>query len=171
MSASADLRARTHDRHEEVDAAFAGFALDTADGYRRFLIAHARALPAAEAALAAVPGLPHGPWRAPMLAHDLADLGEAMPAVLPFATASGAAGWGALYVVEGSRLGGVMVARDVAPTLPHRYLDAGFASGEWRALRAAIDAEAGRHDARWLDDAVAGAAACFTLYRRAADAA
>ena len=168
MSAVATLRARTAARHEEVDAGFGAFPLDEPDQYRGFLLAHARALPSAEAWLAAAPGLPAGRPRTPLLTRDLADLGTPMPPLLPLPIAAGAAIWGVLYVVEGSRLGGAMLARQVGPGLPSRYLDAAFEPGEWRALRAAIDAEAACHDEAWLAEATSGAEACFALYRRAA---
>lgn len=168
MSAAATLRARTAAWHDEVDAAFGGLALDQLDSYRDFLRAHARALPAAEAALASAAHLPSWRARTPLLAQDLAELGTAMPPPLPFAAPSAAFAWGVLYVMEGSRLGGTMLARQIGAGLPRRYLDAAFAPGEWRGLRAALDAEAERHGDRWLDAAVTGAEACFALYRQAA---
>ena len=171
MSASATLRARTTPCHEDVDAAFGGFRLDEAESYRAFLIAHARALAAAEAALVAFAGLPAWRPRMPLLAQDLADLCVPPPTPLPFELEAGAPVWGALYVVEGSRLGGAMLARQVGRGLPRRYLDAAFGSGEWRTLRLAIDEEAGRHGPEWLEQAIGGAEACFALYRRAADLA
>ena len=171
MSAVAALRARTADRHDEVDAAFAAFRLDEVEDYRDFLLAHARALPAAEAVLAATPHLPHWRLRTPLLTRDLAELGLAMPTPLAFPPTSEPAAWGVLYVVEGSRLGGAMLARQVPPDLPARYLHAAFEPGEWRTLRAAIDAEAQRKDDAWQAQALAGAEACFALYRRAAEVA
>ena len=171
MSAVAALRSRTAARHDEVDAAFAAFRLDRAREYRDFLLAHARALPAAEAVMAATPHLPGWRPRTSLLTRDLAELGVAMPPPLAFAPKSAAAAWGVLYVVEGSRLGGAMLARQVPPDLPARYLQAAFEPGEWRTLRAAIDAEAQREDDAWLAQALAGAEACFALYRRAAKVA
>lgn len=166
-SASATLRATTGADHERVDAAFAGFDLADREGYRGFLLAHARALPAAEAVLAAVPGLPAFRPRTPLIAADLAAFGETMPAPLPFAVPGGDAGaWGALYVVEGSRLGGTLLARSVAEGWPGGYLGAKHLSGEWRVLLAALD-EAAVDDA-WTQRAVEGARATFELYRRAA---
>lgn len=168
MTAAAQLRTRTAPLHDAVDAVFGGFRLDDADSYRACLVAHARALPAVEAALARHPTLPHWHPRTALLAQDLAALGTAMPRPLPFAPDDAAAAWGALYVVEGSRLGGAMLARQVGAGLPRAYLAAAHGAGEWRALRAAIDAEGARRGGAWLDAAVAGAAATFDLYRRAA---
>ncbi|MCI9882950.1 biliverdin-producing heme oxygenase, partial [Methylobacterium goesingense] len=119
----AALRSATGGDHDRVDAAYGDFDLAAPDSYRAFLHAHARARPAAEDALAAVPGLPHFRPRTPLLAADLGALDEAMPPPLPFALPAGdAAAWGALYVVEGSRLGGIMLARTVPDGLPTAYL-------------------------------------------------
>lgn len=111
------------------------------------------------------------PPRTPLLEQDLADLGEVMPAALPLATRDDAAAWGTLYVVEGSRLGGVMLARSVAPNLPSRYLAAAHPSGGWRAIRQAIDTAGGDASAAWHASMLAGAAATFDLYAEAARSA
>ena len=168
MSAAAKLRTSTQPLHDAVDAAFGAYRLDDEASYRRFLAAHARALPAVEAALAGQSTLP--PWqaRAPLLAADLADLGEPMPPPLDFTLTDAASAWGALYVAEGSRLGGVMLARQVAGHLPSRYLAAAHRPGEWRALRTAIDEAGAAGGDGWPERAAAGAAACFALYARAA---
>lgn len=162
------LRSESGPAHDRVDAAYGAFRLDQRDDYAAFLAAHARALPAAEAALHAHPDLP--PWRerARLLAADLADLGRAMPAPLPFTLADDAAAWGALYVTEGSRLGGTVLARAVAEGWPQRYLGARHLPGEWRTLLAAIETRAGLESAAWRDAALRGAMACFALYERAA---
>ncbi len=171
MTAVSRLRAATASSHDAVDAAFGGHDLKTADDYARFLIAHALALPAAERRFAATAGLP--PWRerTTALTEDLADLGQAIPAALAFALPDrpGAA-WGALYVTEGSRLGGIMLARSVGAGLPARYLGAKHQGGEWRALLTAIDAEGHAQGDAWIDGAIEGAEACFALYRHAAQA-
>ncbi|WP_322963095.1 hypothetical protein [Sphingomonas fuzhouensis] len=150
-----------------MDAAYGAYRLDDRESYTAFLMAHARALPVVEDWLAA-----HEvgfPWRSrrEALAADLAALGRDMPAPLPFdLTDDDAARWGALYVTEGSRLGGVMLARQVGEGLPRAYLESGFGPGEWRDFRHALDAAAG--DDAWVDRAVAAADAVFALYGRAA---
>lgn len=164
MSAAATLRARTATLHAEVDAAFGGFRLDQADSYRLLLLAHARALPAIEAALAVFTDLPLGPNRTALLTHDLAALGAAPPPPLPFELADKSRAWGALYVVEGSRLGGALLARSVGHELPRAYLDAGFGPGGWARLREQIDIAA-RQCA--IGAMVNGARAAFALYRAA----
>ncbi|MDZ7283339.1 biliverdin-producing heme oxygenase [Sphingomonas sanguinis] len=150
-----------------MDAAYGAYRLDDRESYTAFLIAHARALPAVEAWLSARSiAFPWRPRRA-SLAADLAALGRDMPE--PFAVDfadSEAARWGALYVTEGSRLGGVMLARQVGEGLPRAYLESGFGAGEWRDFRQALDAAAG--DAAWIDRAVVAADHVFALYRRVA---
>ncbi|MFE8584842.1 hypothetical protein ACFX59_12120 [Sphingomonas sp. NCPPB 2930] len=109
------------------------------------------------------------PWRSrgEALAADLAALGHEMPQPLPFDLSEDeATGWGALYVTEGSRLGGVMLARQVGEDFPRAYLESGFGPGEWRAFRHALDDAA--VDLAWIDRAVAAAEQVFGLYRRAA---
>jgi heme oxygenase len=150
-----------------VDAAYGAYRLDDRESYTAFLIAHARALPAVEARLAGRNVA--FPWRSrrDALVADLAALGRGMPEPLPFDLADDeAACWGALYVTEGSRLGGVMLARQVGEGLPRAYLESGFGAGEWRDFRHTLDGAAS--DGAWVDRAVAAAEQVFGLYRRAA---
>ena len=168
MSAVARLRAATRASHDLVDAAFGDFDLSDRDGYRRFLVAHARALPPAELAIQRLAFARTLPSRAPSLERDLADLGATMPAPLPFAGLDEPGLWGALYVVEGSRLGGVMLARSVRADVPARYLAAAHEPGQWRAIRQAIDTAAANGSTAWHQAMLAGAAATFDLYAAAA---
>ncbi|MBB4155207.1 heme oxygenase [Sphingomonas jinjuensis] len=164
MSLVQRLRADTAADHDRVDARYAGFELSDRRDYARFLIAHARALPAVEGALATRAGLPPFRERTSLLAADLADLGEPMPEPFDIGLATDAEAWGALYVIEGSRLGGAMLARRVPAALPSRYLAAKHLAGEWRALIQAIDMAP-------IDpvEAVDAARRVFDLYRRGAD--
>lgn len=167
MSARVALRAATAAQHEGVDALFSRFDLSDPRSYGAFLTAHARALPAVEQALAAIPDLPAFAPRPPALEHDLTALGLSVPRPLPFtAPNSRAQAIGMLYVIEGSRLGGAMLARRVPDGLPHAYLSATHAPGAWRAFGEMLDRENEGSD--WLDEAVAGAVATFDLYARAA---
>ena len=166
VSTVAQLRAATAGDHDAVDAGFGRYDLTDAGDYRAFLIAHARALPAVEAWLKRIPGLPAFRVRADLVAADLAALGEPMPQAMTFNAVPGvAAGWGAMYVVEGSRLGGIMLSRSVPAGMPSSYLGAKHLPGEWRELLAAIDAQPA--DEAWVSDAIAGAKAAFDLYGRA----
>ena len=163
------LRDATADAHARVDAAFAGFDLSHAGGYRRALKAHARIAPALESSLET--GCLWSGWspRGALLGQDLADLGEAPPPHLILPTArSNAAAWARQYVLEGSRLGGKVLASRVPPGLPRRYLAAPQGPGAWRTFQTEL--EAARLDAAWLDQAVAEARWVFAQFEAAAEA-
>ncbi|NIJ09099.1 heme oxygenase [Sphingomonas vulcanisoli] len=170
-TAHSALRAATAGRHENVDAHFGRFDLADRDGYIGFLEAHARALPAVEAVLAGLAEVPPLRPRAALLADDLAALGRPMPAALDLPPPADAAeAFGYAYVIEGSRLGGSMLARGVPESLPKAYLNAGHLPGEWRAFGAALDDAAEAGGAEWLERAADGAARVFALYAEAAKA-
>lgn len=166
MSAHLHLRGETRLDHERTDRAFGRFDLADADAYGAFLTAHARVLPPIEAVLNDYALFPFSS-RTGALRDDLAALGKPFPepaAVAPPANA--AAAWGMLYVVEGSRLGGAMLARTVGQGLPHFYLDARHAPGGWRRFCDALDAAA--EGDIWLGQATEAARATFGLYAQAA---
>ena len=156
------LREATMESHQRVDAIYAGFALDSAVDYRAFLTAHAKAVGGLEAA--AQPDVP----RLPLLAQDLSALDLPMPDPLPLeAKAADGFHWGLRYALEGSRLGGAMLSRQVAPGLPKAYLSAAHGKGEWVAFQQALDSAALDGGEGWLDDAVQGAQAAFALFAQA----
>lgn len=159
------LREATMDDHRRVDDLFAGFSLSSSDDYAAFLKAHAMALGALEPAAKVTSP------RFPLLASDLAELKENAPPSLPQpAVASEAFRWGLLYALEGSRLGGAMLARQVRADLPSAYLSAAHGKGEWKALQIDMDKAAAQGGAEWVDDAIAGARAAFTIFGQAAQA-
>jgi len=168
MSAVQQLRAATAANHDAVDAAFAEVDFADPGSYGRFLTAHARALPAVEQALAGVDSLPPLRPRTPLIMDDLRALGLAPPVPLPFSLSGRtSSAFGAAYVLEGSRLGGGMLAKRVGAGMPTAYLSATHLSGEWRQFLATLDrSEAG--DA-WIAEAVAAARATFDLYGLAAE--
>ncbi|HEX8534793.1 MAG TPA: biliverdin-producing heme oxygenase [Allosphingosinicella sp.] len=145
MSARAALRAATSEDHERVDRLFSRFDLGSPDGYRLFLTAQAAAHVPIEAALDAAGAealLPD--WRARRRSHlieaDLAELGCTLPDPVELPVlADTAAIMGALYVLEGSRLGGAVLKRELAPHAPMRFLAAEQAPGAWRKLLAKLD--------------------------------
>jgi heme oxygenase (biliverdin-IX-beta and delta-forming) len=140
------LRAGTAQAHDRVDAAFAAFDLTDRDSYAAFLRAHADVVFPLEATL---PGERVTPdWeerkRGALLKEDLAFLPRPVrpePVEGP-ASASDALGAnadlsaiaGALYVLEGSRLGGRFLVRQVPHGFPRAYLDADQAPEKWRNL-------------------------------------
>ncbi len=167
--ARAALRRATAPDHERVDAVFGGFRLDDPTDYRAFLTAHAMALPAIEDALdAAGFAMLLDDWpqrrRGGAIAADLAALGASLPAPLPVPISldTPAAQWGAAYVVEGSRLGGALLARSVPHGLPRGYLGAPQMPGAWRNFLEKLD----KHICRPQDVAQAtdAARAVFGLF-------
>lgn len=165
------LRRLTAEAHERVDAGFGRFDLGTAGGYAAFLRAQAAAHLPVEAALdAAGAERVVGDWparrRAAALRADLRALGAATPELLPApAFDSPAAILGGVYVLEGSRLGGAMLARSVDPAFPCGFLKPGQ-SPTWRALIVTLD------DSLRTDEdigvAVCAAKAVFSLFGQAA---
>ncbi|MBB6125200.1 biliverdin-producing heme oxygenase [Sphingobium subterraneum] len=166
-SAAHYLRAVTRVDHDAVDAAFLRFSLQTRDGYRAFLTAHARVLPVAERRLD--PAFLTGDWhgRSEALRADLADLGCAMPTEDALLLPTGeAARWGALYVLEGSRLGGAVLEKQVLTGLPTRFLGATHPHGAWRRFLDMLNAA--DTGPAWRAQAAEGAKALFGAYAVAA---
>ena len=170
MSLRADLRTATADDHVRLDTVFATFDLSDPAAYLAFLRAHARALAPIEQALAASGARASWRPRMPQITADLAALGEAapLPLPLPLGPVSPARLWGMRYVVEGSRLGGVLLARQVGAGLPSSYLGAQHGKGEWRAFLDTLEAAGEAGGADWRADAVAGAHEAFGLFARSA---
>jgi len=171
MSARTALRASTADKHDAVDTAFGRFDLSDPGAYGAFLTAHARALPAVERVLGACRTLPAFAPRTDALRADLAALGLPMPDPLPLAPPEDdAAAFGALYVIEGSRLGGAMLAKQIPAGLPRDYLSAVHQPGGWRAFGDVLDRAEKAGGPGWIDRAVAAAEATFDLYAEATKA-
>lgn len=138
------LRAATRDAHAVVDEAFGHFDLKDRAAYRQFLTAHARVVPVVEAWLDAHQPDDLQPWslvrRTPGLLADLAELGSAAPDTVPFDPAHDAAtACGVTYVMEGSRLGGGFLARQIGADLPRAYLGAPSQTALWRDFLAGLD--------------------------------
>jgi heme oxygenase len=165
----AHLRAHTAHAHASIDLTFGSYDLTNPALYADMLAAHARALPTAESLIVDDRDGPPLRLRTPLLVADLTMLGYSMPEPITFAASIlGGGRWGVRYVIEGSRLGGGVLAKRVGIGLPTAYLSDRHEAGEWRRFGAAFEAEAARHAASWLSEAVVGAEACFDLYRRAA---
>ncbi|WP_064705974.1 biliverdin-producing heme oxygenase [Rhizobium bangladeshense] len=163
MSLRSVLRAQTADCHAEVDKLFGIFDLSSKEQYRTFLRAHARVIPAAENALeeaGIVRLLPDWPERrrAQLLFADIGELGDRLPERLaPPALDGDAALWGAVYVLEGSKLGGALLAKSVPNRLPNSYLTPRGPKG---AVRTFMD----RLDASSIDDPAAAVRTARTLF-------
>ncbi|WP_425526956.1 biliverdin-producing heme oxygenase [Xanthomonas perforans] len=111
----------------------------------------------------------HSRRRVPALRDDRRALGQHpdLPAALP-ATADDAARWGMLYVIEGSQLGGRVIARSVRKQQPAlagalRYFEmADDDPAGWRRFQAALDRRLATPSAR--DAAIDGAQAMFAHF-------
>lgn len=161
------LRAETRPDHDRVDAAFGGFGLSDREGYTRFLLAQARVLPDLEAMLRPAELVPGWRGRSGALLADLASLGQEAPPSIAVPIPGGAAGrWGALYVLEGSRLGGAVLVKRVPPGVPTAFLASTHPQGAWRDLLARLDAAS--DGPAWELDAIRGAQATFAAFEQAA---
>lgn len=170
------LRTATAPLHERVDAAFSSFELDRLDGYRAFLRAHAQVLGPLEIALerggieSMLADWPQRSRRQDLLA-DLAELGDSTPWPEPQYTAQPPGWcWGAVYVIEGSRLGGRVLAKQVAeanPRAPLRYLSHRGSTPSWPVFIDQLDRQAANYP--W-DDVLGGAREVFERFVRAAEA-
>ncbi|TVV71873.1 biliverdin-producing heme oxygenase [Sphingomonas solaris] len=168
MSLRADLRGATADDHNRLDAVFGQYDLADAAAYRRFLRAHARALQPVETAIAGSAATHAWQPRVPLIAADLAALGEPMPEAMTIDPPGAARLWGMRYVVEGSRLGGAMLARQVGAGLPAAYLGAQHGKGEWRGFLEALEGAGDAGGAEWRAEAGGGAQAAFALFAASA---
>ncbi|MCJ7421938.1 biliverdin-producing heme oxygenase [Sphingomicrobium astaxanthinifaciens] len=173
MSVRAALKAATASRHEALDRRLAALDLARGDDYARFLRAQAAALLPVEAALdhaGAASVIPR--WaehrRGPALLADLDRLGHALPPPVVLAPLLGTPDiLGAAYVLEGSRLGGIVLRRGLPPGAPRAFL-AHAGPTPWRDFVALLEQKL----ASPVDRAVAERAAIlvFEAFARAADA-
>lgn len=170
------LREGTREDHERVDAAFAAFDLANRRHYAAFLHAHAEVLLPLEAALDAGGAERITPdWaerkRAPRIREDLAFLRDmtmqAPPAAPPeWRLDTPQAVAGALYVLEGSRLGGKFLARQLPVDFPRAYLASDQAAEKWRNLLDRIDMIL--YEPAPLQSALAAARHAFAAFERSA---
>lgn len=173
MTARAALRAATAEEHRKVDTAFSRFRLGDETGYRDFLLAQAAGFLPIEQALdegGAAGILPDWPERrrGDLLRADLADLNVTLPEPFfaPDFISVKASMLGAIYVLEGSRLGGAVLKRTVPGHFPRRFLEARQAAGSWRTLLQALDEFLIRPGD--LDAAITAAREVFARFEQAA---
>lgn len=159
------LRRATRSDHERVDRLIDVERLRDPAHYARVLQVLDAFLAAWEPAVAAALPAPWKAWlqarsRRGFLRHDLAHLGLASttPAALP-PLSGGAAAWGAIYVMEGSALGGQFIARSLQEAGLHQAGGASYfrgwgaaTGGMWREVRGLLEAQ--------LDSPAATAQAC-----------
>lgn len=168
MSAHAQLRSATRDAHDRVDARFSALNLGDRDDYAAFLAAHAHAfVPLEEALTAAGAAELLDDWdeslRTSSLLADLAELGVPPPppsAALEFVDEAEMIG--ALYVLEGSRLGGAVLRTSVPTGLPSRFLSHRPPGGHWRRVIAMMERKLYSNAMR--EAAARGAMQAFALF-------
>lgn len=78
---------------------------------------------------------------------------------------------GLLCVIEGSRLGGRVLASRVHPQFPAMYLSDAHAPREWRSFIHNLDAYGSASDEPWAESLIAGADRAFRLYAESAETA
>jgi heme oxygenase len=111
------------------------------------------------------------PWslvrRTPGLLADLTELGMEAPDIMAFDPAHDVAtACGVTYVMEGSRLGGTFLSRQIGADLPRGYLGAPAQTALWRDFLGGLD--------RYLPTAEEQGRACqaaldtFAMFRAAA---
>lgn len=127
MSARFFLKSETAEAHERLDGHFAAFDLSNRADYGDFLSVHAAALIAVEDALVAggiEQVMPQWPLlrRSDLIRQDLDALGRDIPPSPAIAFSSHVEMLGALYVLEGSRLGGKLLKKATGDNFPTRYL-------------------------------------------------
>lgn len=172
ITARSWLRAETAEAHAEVDRLFARFDPGITADYTAMLAAHAAALLPVEDWLDRHASLAVADWperrRGPALRADLAALGQAVPAGEAFhAITTPATVAGILYVLEGARFGGHVIARGLPTPLPRTYLAPAVAPS-WPAFVARLDVLVA--DAASRAAAARAARAVFTRFHDAGHA-
>lgn len=165
------LRLATANEHERVDAAFGGYLLSDRAQYIAFLKAQAKAFLPVEAAIeAAGPEDLISDWqerrRTPLLLRDLAALGVVPEGVRDFPVPqSSEALLGAIYVLEGSRIGGKFLERQISPDFPRAFLSS-HESASWRSFLAILEERL--QSTAQIDAAIASAKSVFVFFEKGA---
>ena len=167
--AHAALRAATFDCHQRVDEIYSSAQLDDRVSYGNFLCAQAAALLPVEAALDQL-GMADlvEDWperiRGQHLIRDMVELGIAKPEPIERPTLSSPPEMlGALYVLEGSRLGGKLLRRSVPSNFPTRFL-AGESLESWALFLMRLDQLIDNDAER--SGAIDGAHAVFSVFEK-----
>ena len=173
------LKAGTADLHARTDDLFGRIGFDTPAQYALFLIVQYEAFDEVEKLVAPYSARLQaldlqGAARGEALLADLRNLGVtvAVPAPEPDAFASLDEAAGAAYVLEGSRLGGRMLARMIRARLPEAplsFLDYPSPPGFWQAYIRKLD-EFTVEKNRWAV-ILSGAIRAFGAFETRADAA
>jgi heme oxygenase len=173
------LKMATDAAHRALDTRLGAFDLTSVSGYRRFLEANAAALLPLEAALERS-GVVHlfADWsqrsRRVAITADLDRIGGASHPLPSMASMSRQEMLGAMYVLEGSRLGAKYLLREVAGSrepkivAATRYLRHGSGLPLWRTFLDALEREAvtGENEV----EMIGSAQRAFAMFAKAAGA-
>ncbi|WP_441239215.1 biliverdin-producing heme oxygenase [Bradyrhizobium sp. 930_D9_N1_4] len=172
------LRDATAHAHRDLDAQLSSFDLTVFSGYRRFLQASAGALLPLEAALVEAGVVRMFPdWlkrsRSAAIAADLERLGSDTQYTVSVSPLTHSGVLGAMYVLEGSRLGAKFLMKTVADAADPRigeataYLSHGAGQRLWQSFLSKLQNE----EACDEDEAIEAARAAFAAFEQAADRA
>jgi heme oxygenase len=171
LTLTTELRAKTAQVHEALDSNLK-HAFDQVDRYIAFLRASYRALSNLDAPLASLVQRPLSD-RCAQIATDLQRLGQPVPSTEPatWRPADVAEAMGSAYVVEGSRLGGLVLAKAVERQLGLRETNYLLGKGpvtkqSWREFMAQLDAWGEQATPVERQCAAQGAIATFSAYTR-----
>lgn len=178
MTVREKLRSATRDLHTRLDSIVAQDDIAQEQGYCRFLLANAEALLAVEQALersqvlAVMPDWPHRSRSSALLADmdGLCLRPLAIPDRFP-GLRTRAQIVGALYVLEGSRLGSAVLHGRAAASASEavrsnvRFLTHGRGLGLWKSFLAQLDRELTAPDLQ--DEAAAAARTVFAAFEAA----
>jgi len=170
---SQELRAKTAQVHEALDSGMQ-HAFGRLDQYVAFLRASHRVLSSLDAALSQIFERPM-PERSAQAAADLEALGQPAPSPdpAPWTPADQAEAMGCAYVIEGSSLGGLVVAKIVerqlgseAATIATTYLRGNGPRTRdlWRSFLSELDAWGANARPEERERAIQGATTTFTTY-------
>lgn len=171
----AQLRAVTGAAHAELDRAVTGAGTLSPVRYAALLYAHLDVLSSLEAELEHyLPGFAAA-QRVALLCADLHVLGlGAAPARGANRVTSLGAAWGAAYVIEGSALGGLVLARELklersvdARALRYMSLRGAATADHWRSFCRALNAWGAGANEHERATACASACAVFKAYEQA----
>jgi heme oxygenase (biliverdin-IX-beta and delta-forming) len=174
MTLLALLRTATRERHAAIDSAVGPEVARSRASYGRFLTASLGAAAALEGGVERALGEAYRATREGLLRADLEILGVSAPVLrAPYEPANEADAFGCAYVLEGSALGGIVLAERVHSALgsqiPTAYLriHGAATAGRWRWFLSQLEAFGDRANERARADACRGAIAGFDLYREA----
>jgi heme oxygenase len=171
LTLTTELRAKTAQVHEALDSNLK-HAFGQVDQYVAFLRASHRVLSSLNDKLSSLCQVSTAE-RSAQVAADLQALGHEAPSAAPEAwtPTEVAEAMGCAYVVEGSRLGGLVLARvverDLGLTATSYLRGTGPQTKElWRSFMTQLDAWGERAQPAERQSAISGAIATFTAYMR-----